>query len=496
MGNQKPQNYNSKSMSENNFKKEIRLFDAVMLVSGTMIGSGIFIVSADISRNVGSSGWLLGVWLISGLITIAGAVSYGELAGMMPKAGGQYVFLREAYNPLTAFLYGWAMFLVIQTGTAAAVTVAFARYTGVLIPFFDEKNILLNLGFLQISATQLLAIACIWLLTYINIQGIKNGKLIQNIFGSTKIIALVGLIIIGLLFGINNEVVQTNFADFWSVSQTTVKDGEALVNQDFTWMGLVVLIGISMIGSLFSMDAWNNISFAGDEIVNPKKTIPLSLAIGTGLVTLLYLLVNLVYILVLPLAGSPEAADTLGKGIQFASNDRVATSVAEVVGGASATVSIAVLIMISTFGCANGILLSGARVYYALAKDDLFFKSMAKLNRQGAPANALIGQAIWASLLCLSGTYGNLLDYIMFAVVLFYILTIAAIFVLRVKQPDAPRPYKAFGYPYVPFFYIIATVLFEVIVLIYKPEFTWTGLFIVALGIPVYYLLLRKPENK
>jgi APA family basic amino acid/polyamine antiporter len=305
---------------------------------------------------------------------------------------------------------------------------------------------------------------------------------------------LVGLIIIGLLFGINNEVVQTNFADFWSVSQTTVKDGEALVNQDFTWMGLVVLIGISMIGSLFSMDAWNNVSFAGDEVVNPKRTIPLSLAIGTGLVTLLYLLVNLVYILVLPLAGSPEAADTLGKGIQFASNDRVATGVAEVVGGASATVSIAVLIMISTFGCANGILLSGARVYYALAKDDLFFKSMAKLNRQGAPANALIGQAIWASLLCLSGTYGNLLDYIMFAVVLFYILTIAAIFVLRVKQPDTPRPYKAFGYPYVPFFYIVATVMFEIIVLIYKPEFTWTGLFIVALGIPVYYLLLRKPE--
>ncbi|MCU0443458.1 MAG: amino acid permease [Microscillaceae bacterium] len=481
-------------MSENNFKKEIRLFDAVMLVSGTMIGSGIFIVSADISRNVGSAGWLLGVWLISGLITIAGAVSYGELAGMMPKAGGQYVFLREAYNPLTAFLYGWSMFLVIQTGTAAAVCVAFARYTGVLIPFFDEKNILLNLGILHISATQLLAIACIWLITYININGVKNGKLVQNIFGSTKIIALVGLIIIGLMFGINQEVVQTNFADFWGVSKTTLQSGKAVVDTNFSILGLITLIGISMIGSLFSMDAWNNVSFAGDEVVNPKRTIPLSLAIGTSVVTLLYLLVNWVYIMVLPLQGNPEAVDTLGKGIQFASNDRVATAVAELVGGASATFSIAILIMISTFGCANGILLSGARVNYALAKDDLFFKSMAKLNDKGAPANALIGQAIWASLLCLSGTYGNLLDYIMFAVVLFYILTIAAIFVLRVKQPDAPRPYKAFGYPYIPFFYILATVTFEVVILIYKPEFTWTGLLIVALGIPVYYLLLKKPQ--
>jgi APA family basic amino acid/polyamine antiporter len=486
-------------MSENNFKKEIRLYDAVMLVAGTMIGSGIFLVSVDVARNVGSAGFLLLVWLITGLITVAGALSYGELSGMMPKAGGQYVYLREAYNPLTAFLYGWTLFLVIQTGTIAAVAVAFARYTGVLIGFFDEKNILLNLGFIKISATQILAILSIWLLTYININGVKNGKLIQNIFGSTKIIALLGLIFIGLVFGINQEVINLNFTGIWDASQTVVKDSKAIVNQDFNWWGVITLIGVAMIGPLFSSDSWNNVSFAGDEVVNPKRTIPLSLAIGTGLVTLLYLLVNIVYLLVLPLKGSPEALDVFGRGIQFASNERLATAAAEMIGGTSSTIVIAVLILISTFGCNNGVILSGARVYYALAKDELFFKPMARLNSKGVPANALIGQAIWASLLCLSGTYSNLLDYIMFAVVLFYILTIGAVFILRFKQPNTPRPYRAFGYPFVPIFYLMATILFEVIILIYKPEYTWAGLGIVLLGVPVYYLFLlgaKKERNE
>jgi APA family basic amino acid/polyamine antiporter len=483
-------------MSENTFKKEIRLFDAVMLVAGTMIGSGIFIVSADMSRNLGGAGYLLLAWLLTGLITVAGAVSYGELAGMFPKAGGQYVYLKEAYGSMVAFLYGWTLFLVIQTGTIAAVAVAFARFTGVLIPYFSEQNILLEIGIFKLSTVQVLAIASIILLTYINTNGVKNGKFIQNLFGSTKLIALFGLILIGLLFGINSEAISLNFSHFWDISQTTVVEGKAVVNQDFALWGIISLMGVAMVGSLFSSDSWNNITFAGDEVVNPKRTIPLSLAIGTSIVTLLYLLVNVVYLLVIPLQGSPESTDTFARGIQFASNDRVAIAVAEVVGGSGATIAIAVLIMISTFGCNNGCILSGARVYYALAKDGLFFHPMAKLNSRGVPGSALTGQAIWASILCLSGSYGNLLDYVMFAVVLFYILTIAGIFVLRVKQPAIPRPYRAFGYPLVPVFYIICTVLFEIILLLYKPEYAFAGFGIVGLGIPAYFVFrgVSKPK--
>jgi basic amino acid/polyamine antiporter, APA family len=482
------------SNTTNELKKEIRLYDAVMLVAGTMIGSGIFIVSADIARYTGSVGYLLLAWLLTGLITMAGALSYGELAGMMPKSGGQYVFLREAYNPLVAFLYGWTLFLVIQSGTIAAVAVAFAKFTGVLLPFFSESNVVLQVGSFSISTVQLLAIASIVLLTFINIGGVKNGTLIQNIFGSTKLIALFGLLIVGLLFGINANVVEQNFSALWQASQVS-KTGEVLY-ENITGFALVPMVGVAMVGSLFSSDAWNNITFAGDEVVNPKRTIPLSLAIGTGLVTLLYLLINVVYLLVLPLKGSPTGADVWARGLQFATNERVAVAVAEAIGGSWATVCIAVLITVSTFGCNNGCILSGARVYYAIAKDKLFFTQMAQINAKGVPANALILQAIWASVLCLSGSYGNLLDYVMFAVVLFYILTIGGIFILRKKLPDMPRPYKAFGYPFLPALYLLLTLSFNIILLIYKPEYTWTGLGIVLMGIPAYWFFKKQHTNQ
>lgn len=473
---------------QGHFKRELKLFDAVMMVAGTMIGSGIFIVSTDIARNVGSSGYLLLVWVLTGFMTVVGALAYGELAGMMPRAGGQYVYLREAYNHLVSFLYGWTLFLVIQTGTIAAVGVAFARFTGVLIPWFSETNVLLQLGEFKFTSVQLLAISCIAFLTFLNSRGVKNGKLIQNVFGSTKLLALFGLIAIGLFFGINEEVVQQNFSNMWHAKATVVEDGAVTSIASLAGWGLIAAIGMAMVGSLFSSDAWNNISFSGDEVVNPEKNIVRSMVIGTMLVTGIYLLVNLVYLLVLPLKGSPEATDVLGKGIQFANNDRVATAVAYAVGGGKATIVIALLIMVSTFGCINGCILSGARVYYAIAKDGLFFRPMAKLNKTGVPANALWLQGLWAALLCLSGTYGNLLDYVIFAVLLFYILTIAGVYILRKKRPDAPRPYKAWGYPVLPAMYIFLAGMVCIILLMYKPNYSWPGLIIVGLGIPVYYL--------
>lgn len=474
--------------TEGHFKRELKLFDAIMLVAGTMIGSGIFIVSADIARIVGSPGYLLLVWLLTGFMTIVAALSYGELAGMMPKAGGQYVYLREAYNSLVSFLYGWTLFLVIQTGTIAAVAVAFAKFTGVLFPWFSEDNILLQLGGFKFTTVQLLAVLCIAFLTYLNTRGVRNGKMIQNIFGSTKLLALFGLIAIGLIFGINKDVADLNFTDMYRALQVTAKDGQiASVTPLWGWP-LIAAIGMAMVGSLFSSDAWNNISFAGDEVVNPQRNIVRSMVIGTMLVTGLYLLTNLVYLLVLPLKGEPNGTDVLARGIQFATNDRVATAVAEAVGGGKATFAIAILIMISTFGCANGCILSGARVYYAIAKDGLFFRKMAHLNSKGVPGAALVFQGVWAAILCVSGSYGNLLDYVIFAVLLFYILTIAGVYILRAKRPDVPRPYKAWGYPVLPAMYIFLAGMVCFILLLYKPAYSWPGLIIVALGIPVYYL--------
>lgn len=480
-------------MAEQEFKKELKLFDSVMIVAGTMIGSGIFIVSSDIARQVGSSGWLLLIWLITGFITIAGALSYGELASMMPKAGGQYVYLREAWGKPVAFLYAWTLFLVIQTGTIAAVGVAFAKYTGVLLPeFISEDIVLLSLGSFKISSVQVLAILSIVLLSFINSKGVRNGKWIQNIFGSTKIVALFGLILVGLLFGINYDVATANFTDMWSAT-VSKKDinGVVSIEHIVAW-GIVPAIGIAMVGSLFSSDAWNNIGFSGDEIQNPKRNLVLSMVIGTSLVTLIYILMNVVYLLILPLHGDPNGVDVMARGIQFSTNDRVAAAVAEAIGGPGATLLMAVLIMISTFGCNNGCILSGARVYYATAKDGLFFSGMSKLNKNSVPGNALVYQCIWACILCLSGSYGELLDYVVFAVLLFYILTILGIFKLRKSKPDAERPYKAFGYPFIPILYIILASAVCIILLIYKPNYSWPGLIIVAMGIPVYALFKNK----
>ncbi|WP_299758588.1 amino acid permease [uncultured Pontibacter sp.] len=469
-----------KERGNSGFKREITLYDAIMIVTGGMIGSGIFIVTADISRAVISPGYMLLVWLISGFLTMVGAVSYGELSSMFPNVGGQYVYLKEAYNKMVAFLYGWTLFLVIQTGVIAAVGVAFARFTGVLLPWFSEDNVLLRLGGLEFTSVQLLAITSIIFLTYINSKGVKSGKLIQNIFGSTKLIALFGLILFGLLLGVNETAIEANFSNFWgeSGSSTAVPTGMALVSA----------LGMAMVGALFSADSWNNIGFSGDEIVNPKRTIVLSMVIGSAIVMGVYMLINLVYLLVLPMHGSADAATALGQGITFADNDRVAAAAAEVIGGYKATVAIAILIMVSTFSCNNGAILSGARVYYAIAKDGLFFERMGRLNKNGVPAGALWLQCLWACMLCLSGTYGDLLDYVVFAVMLFYILTIIGVFVLRKKRPDLPRPYKAFGYPVLPALYVLLASAICIILLIYKPVFTWPGLVIVALGIPVFYL--------
>ena len=480
------------SEKQGHFQRAITLFDAVMIVSGSMIGSGIFIVSSDISRKVGSTGWLLVVWLLTGVITLAGAVSYGELSSMFPKVGGQYVYLREAYNKLVAFLYGWSLFLVIQTGVIAAVAVAFARFTGVLVPWFSEANVLFEvknlplLGSFKFSTVQLLAIGMLVFLTYINSRGVRSGKFISNVFGSTKLVALALLILSGLFLGIKQEALSQNFQNVWqAVSFDAAGQGTPL-----TITALVTAIGLAMTGSLFSSDAWNNIGFSGDEIVKPERTIVLSMALGTGIVTALYLLINVVYLLVLPLHGDPAATDVLGRGIQYATDDRVGTAAAESIMGPVGAYVMAVLIMISTFSANNSILLSGGRAYYAMAKDGVFFRGMARLNKAGVPGVALWGQCAWACLLCLSGSYGELLNYVMFSVILFYVITIIGIFVLRRTRPEAPRPYRAWGYPVVPLLYIVLASTF-CFILLTDPDnskFAQRGLLLVGLGVPVYYL--------
>ncbi|QIX63161.1 amino acid permease [Hymenobacter sp. BT18] len=474
---------------QGHFQRAITLFDAIMIVTGSMIGSGIFIVSADIARQVGSSGWLLVVWLLTGVITMAGAVSYGELASMFPKVGGQYVYLREAFGRLTAFLYGWTLFLVIQTGVIAAVAVAFAKFTGVLVPWFSVKNVLFRLGPFDFSSVQLLAIILIVGITALNAQGVRTGKLIQNVLGSTKLVALALLIIGGLVLGLNAEAVQANFADMWTATRYPAP-GVTASPLPLNLSGLVVAIGMAMTGSLFSSDSWNNIGFAGEEIVNPERTLVRSMATGTAIVTALYILVNVVYLLALPLVGSPEATTLAGRGIQYATDDRVATAVAEHVLGPVGAIVMAVLIMLSTFGANNGIILSGARAYFAMAKDGLFFSGLARLNAAGVPARALWVQCLWASLLCLSGSYGQLLNYVMFSVILFYVITIIGIFVLRRTRPEAPRPYRAWGYPLVPGLYVALASAFCIILLLAPDtaEYSRYGLLLVALGVPVYYI--------
>ena len=473
------------------FQKRVNLFDGIAIVAGAMIGSGIFIVSADIARNVGSPGYLMVVWLITGIITVIGALSYGELASMMPHVGGQYVYLREAYHPLLGFLFGWTTFLVIQCGSIAAVAVAFAKFTGVMFPWISDRNILLQLGPMKITSTMAIAIAMISFLTWLNTRGIVTGKTVANIFSSTKVIALFGFIIIGFIAtkGINS--LEINKEVFWHAGK--IGPGNTVIS--LAGFSLIAAIGTALVGSLFAADAWYNVTYLSDEVINPKRNVPLSLFYGTLLISIIYLLTNFVYIKILPLSGSPAGTDVLSRGIQFAADDRVATSAMSVVFGNYAAVIMAIFIMISTFGCNHGLILAGPRVYYAMAKDGLFFKKVGEINKKGVPGFALAVQGVWSVLLCLSGTYGDLLDYVIFAVLIFFTLTILAIFILRKKRPDIPRPYKAFGYPVIPAIYIFTTIVIMIILLIYKPNYTFPGLAIVLLGIPVFYIWKKLNKN-
>lgn len=472
-------------------KKRVNLFDGISIVAGSMIGSGIFIVSADIARSVGSPGWLLVVWLITGVITVIGAISYGELASMMPHVGGQYVYLKEAYHPLLGFLFGWTTFLVIQCGSIAAVAVAFAKFSGVLIPWISDKRILLEFGAVKVTSTILVAIIMITFLTWLNTRGIVTGKTVVNIFTSTKVLALFGFILIGIFATKGITSFQVNKEVFWVASK--IGPGNQVI--PIAGFTLIAAIGTALVGSLFSADAWYNVTYISGEVINPKRNVPLSLIFGTMIVSVIYLFTNFVYIRILPLSGSPDGTDVISRGIQFATDDRVATSAMSVVFGDYAAIIMAVFIIISTFGCNHSLILAGPRVYYAMARDGLFFRKVSEINKKGVPGFALAVQGVWAVLLCLSGTYSDLLDYVIFSVLLFFSLTILAIFVLRIKKPDIPRPYKALGYPVIPAMYIFTTVLIMVILLIYKPVYTASGLGIVILGIPVFYIWRRYSKS-
>ncbi|MBD1364073.1 amino acid permease [Mucilaginibacter sp. ZT4R22] len=464
--------------SQPKMKHELSLLDGTMLVAGSMIGSGIFIVSADITRNVGSAGWLIAVWLITGFMTLTAALSYGELSAMFPKAGGQYIYLKESYNKLIAFLYGWSFFAVIQTGTIAAVGVAFSKFTAYLIPAVSEDNILFQQGFVKISAAQLVSIVLIFLLTFINTKGVKGGKLIQTTFTMTKLLSLFGLIIFGFL-ALKPEIWSANWTNAWDMHKLDI-GAAASKPGDYGPYAINAALGaiaIAMVGSIFSSDAWNNVTFIAGEMKNPKRDVALSLFFGTLIVTLIYVAANVVYTGVLSL-----------HDIATADKDRVAVAASDVIFGSKGTIVIAVMIMISTFGCNNGLILAGSRVYYSMAKDGLFFKKTGELNKNGVPEFGLWIQAVVASILCLSGRYGDLLDMISFVVVLFYVLTIIGIYRLRAKMPNAERPYKAFGYPVLPAIYILMGLAFCTLLIIYKPEFTWPGLIIVLIGIPIYYI--------
>ncbi len=448
--------------------KGLGLTDATTLVMGSMIGSGIFIVSADIARQVNSPGLLIIVWLIGAALTMAAALSYGELAAAMPHAGGQYIYLREAFGPLAGFLYGWTLFLVIQTGTIAAVAVAFAKFTGVFVPWISASNYLIGSGHVGLTTQQLLAIVIIVLLTAVNTRGIRTGAVVQNIFTFAKVASLLALVVFGFLLGRNAQAVQSNFTDFWR-------------HADWSF-NTVRLVGVAMVGALFSSDAWNNVTFTAGEVRNPKRNLPLSLALGVGVVSLLYVATNFVYLNVLTF-----------DAIKTAPEDRVATAAAAVMFGPIAVQLMAAAIMISTFGCLNGLILSGARVYYTMARHGLFFGKVGTLDPvHHTPVVSLVIQCVWAVLLTLSGQYGDLLDYVIFAVLLFYILTIAGLFVLRRTRPDMERPYLAFGYPVVPAAYMAVAGGIEILLLLYKPNYTFPGLVIVLLGVPVYFMWRKK----
>ncbi|HKR31773.1 MAG TPA: amino acid permease [Terriglobales bacterium] len=491
------------------FVKGINLTSATSLVIGSMIGSGIFIVSADIARLVESPALLILAWTVTGFMTIVGALTYGELAAMMPKAGGQYVFLRESLGPLWGFLYGWSMFTVIQTGTIAAVGVAFGKFLGVLFPVISADKWIWHIGHVPklvvgplalgnmdvgLNRQNLVAIATILLLTGVNVLGVRSGAFVQNIFTFSKTAALLGLVLIGAALGRNAEAIRQNFGHFWqNASFHTLHPVQVGIGGPTALVGLLTIIAVAQVGSLFSADAWNGVTFTAAEVENPRRNIPLSLALGTSIVILLYIAANFVYLMVLPLHGDPHGSTILARGIQYAADDRVGTAVMQQAFGASGAALMAIAILISTFGCNNGLILAGARIYYAMSKDGLFFRSIGDLHpRYKTPAVSLVAQTVWTCVLCLSGTYGQLLDLTMFAQIAFYILTIGGLFVLRRTQPDAPRPYRAFGYPVLPAIYILMAIFIEIVLLRYKPQYTWPGLIIVLLGIPVYLFWSRQ----
>jgi len=490
--------------------KGLGLTSATTLVMGSMIGSGIFIVSAEIAREVNSPGLLIMAWVVTGFLTIVGALSYGELAAMMPKAGGQYVYLRESLGPLWGFLYGWTLFLVIQTGTIAAVGVAFGKFLGHFFPSVSAtqwiwhiakvpewhvtSQIVLGGMNVGLNTQNLAGIVVVVFLSILNVFGIKLGAAVQNVFTIAKVSALAGLVLVGIFVGRNPKAVAANFTDFWRLGAAHSAGG-ADTNGVLLgpFVGILTILAVAQVGSLFSADAWNNVTFTAGEVKNPRRNLPLSLALGTGVVIALYIAANFIYLGVLPLIGDPHGTTVFARGIQYASSDRVGTAVMQEMFGTTGAALMAVAIMISTFGCCNGLILSGARVYYAMAKDRLFFKATGEIQpKYHTPKNALIVQCIWTCILCLSGTYGDLLNYVIFAVLVFYILTIAGLFILRVKQPQAERPYKAVGYPVLPAIYIVMALFIDVVLLRYKPQYTWPGLIIVLLGIPVFLIWSRR----
>ena len=488
--------------SQSGFVKAMTLTDATMLVAGSMIGSGIFIVSADIARSVSSPFWLIMAWVVTGVITLLGALAYGELAAMYPRAGGQYVFLRESMGPLMGFLYGWTLFIVIQTGTIAAVAVAFGRFLGVLWPaitpdrfgWFPQGDICVSwLGCrdastqaiqLGLTPQRLIALLSVWVLTWINLRGVREGKIIQTTLTLVKTGALALLILLGLTIGRNATAIAANFGS-----------GRFMGDVDLTSV-FIIAFGTALVGSLFSSDAWNNVTFAAAEVKDAKRNLPRALALGTGLVTLLYIMANFAYLSVLPLQGDANGAGVMERGIQFATQDRVGTAAAEVIFGPAGVVLMAIAILISTFGCNNGLILAGARVYWAMARDGVFFRRAGMLSKHHVPSTALIVQAIWTTLLCLTGTYGQLLNYVIFAALVFYVLTTIGLFILRRTRPDAERPYRAIGYPVLPALYIALAAAVALILLIAERTRTEAvgGLVLVLIGVPVYFLW-RKLER-
>ena len=496
--------------SENEFVKGLGLTSATTLVMGSMIGSGIFIVSAEIARLVDSPALLIAAWVVTGFMTITGALAYGELAAMMPHAGGQYVYLRESLGPLWGFLYGWTMYLVIQTGTIAAVGVAFGKFLGVFFPAISSTNWIWHIAHVPpipigpmvlgnmdvgLNTQNLMAILVVVFLSVLNIFGVKTGAAVQNVFTFAKTAALLGLVLLGIFVGRNAQAIAANFgANFWhNAGWAALHPVQVGVGGPIALVGTITVIAVAQVGSLFSADAWNNVTFTAGEVRNPQRNLPLALALGTGAVILLYVLANVVYLSVLPLAGDPHGTTILARGIQYAKEDRVATAVMQQIFGPAGAQIMAVAILVSAFGCNNGLILAGARVYYAMAKNGLFFRSAARLHpKYHTPAHSLVMQCVWTCILCISGSYGQLLDYIIFAVLVFYILTIAGLFVLRVKRPDEPRPYRAIGYPVLPAIYILMAVFIDVVLLRYKPQYTWPGLIIVLLGIPVYFLWSKR----